>query len=97
MTPRLPVRSGDPVTSRVAAVDALNKRRTVRERVLEVLRRGGPMTHDQLIDRLRGVASPSAIRTRTSELVTEGLVEAVPDLEGRSALGRRAKLWRAVR
>ncbi len=38
--------------------------------------------------------SPSSLRTRRSELVDMGVVEAVPDRYGITISGRRCKVWR---
>ena len=38
--------------------------------------------------------SPSSLRTRRSELVDEGIVEAVPDKYGETASGRKCHIWR---
>ncbi|MCY4726730.1 winged helix-turn-helix domain-containing protein [Nocardioides sp. STR2] len=90
----LPVRASDPDTSHEAAAKAVTIRPRIREQVLAALTDHGPMTHDDLMVHVS--ASPSGVRTRTSELVHDGLVEAVPDNAGTSGLGNRARLWRAV-
>lgn len=93
-----PVRDTDPFTSWAAAVEASSRAWKLRELVADVLAQFGPMTHDQLIQAVNRVrpASPSGVRTRVSELVEDGLVEQVPDMVSRSALGRQALLWRLV-
>ncbi len=93
-TDTLPVRRGDPATSHEAAAKAVLGRPRVREQVLDALRDHGPMTHDQIMTHVR--ASPSGVRTRVSELVRDGEVEAVPDQLGRSDMGNRALVWRAT-
>ncbi|GAA4680162.1 hypothetical protein [Nocardioides nanhaiensis] len=91
----LPVRRTDPDTSHEAAAQAVTRRERIRDAVLATLRDLGPMTHDDLAARIPW-ASPSGVRTRTSELVTDGLVEAVPNHSGKSGMGNRARLWRAA-
>lgn len=91
----LPVRRSDPDTSHEAAAMAVVHRPRIRDAVLALLRDEGPMTHDDLMARVPW-ASPSGVRTRTSELVSDGLVEAVPDSAGRSGMGNRALIWRAT-
>lgn len=107
----LPVRPTDPQTSRDAAASAVTRRPVVRDAILRVLRhdmhRDNGLTQDDIYGILRTLrhdypeqwpaVSPSGVRTRVSELVREGLVEAVPDTLGRSDMGNRAHLWRAVR
>lgn len=69
--------------------------------VLDILRVAGPLTHDQLVtlydaraDAYPGVpkATPSSIRTRTSELARKGLVVATTRV-AYSQYGRRATVW----
>lgn len=94
-----PVRDTDPFTSWAAAYEQrLGKRTRLKQLVFSILESFGPMTHDQLIEAVNEVrpASPSGVRTRVSELVEDGLVEAVPGMVSRSALGRTALLWRLV-
>ena len=93
-TTTLPVRRGDPLTSHAAAAQAVRGRPRVREQVLAALRDHGPMTHDQIMTHVN--ASPSGVRTRVSELVRDGEVEAVPGQLGRSDMGNRALIWRAT-
>lgn len=101
----LPVRNTDPDTSRDAARKATRRRLTVRNAVYGTLTLDGPLTLDDLIYRYRWhattlgwpAASESSIRTRCSELVRDGLVEVVPDREGQSVNGNRAKLWRLTK
>lgn len=104
MTIPLPVRQSDPDTSRTAAKAVVRRRATVRNAVYDTLTLDGPLTLDDLIYQYRfhattfgwPPASESSIRTRCSELVRDGLVERVPDAEGTSVNGFRAKLWRVV-
>lgn len=102
-----PVRTHDPDTSHEAAQRAVVRRVRVRDAVLTVVAGAGRdgITHDRLIaiyqryamdDPSWPRASASSIRTRCSELVSHGLVERVPDVDAKSALGHRAALWRAV-
>lgn len=94
-----PVRGTDPFTSWAAAYEQrLGKRTRLKQLAFSLLEDFGPMTHDQLIEAVNRVrpASPSGVRTRVSELVEDGLVEQVPDMVSRSALGRTALLWRVV-
>lgn len=104
----LPVRRTDPDTSHEAAAKAIVHRPRIRDAILRLLDAAGEdgMTHDDMILSLNDLhrdhpqawppGSPSGVRTRTSELVTDGLVAAVPDHAGRSGMGNRARLWRAV-
>lgn len=102
-----PVRNTDPGTSHEAAQRAVLRRPRVRDAVMTIIASKGRqgITHDRLIAAYHHAAlespgwppaSASSIRTRCSELVTEGLVERVPDVVDRSALGNRSHLWRAV-
>jgi hypothetical protein len=101
-------RKTDPWTSHAAAGEDPGPRSTVRSRVLGLLTaapeaRDG-ITHDGIITLYRKYqmrlgwppATDSSIRTRVSELVEAGLVEAIPDAAGKSRYGRAALLWRAV-
>lgn len=103
----LPVRTTDPDTSHQAAAKAVANRPRIRDCVFAVIAEAGPagITHDALVvayhrkmAQIHGwpPASASSIRTRCSELVRDDLVESVPDHVERSALGNRARLWRAV-
>lgn len=106
MNPDTLARRGDPATSRhAAAKQTRNRCAVIRAAILEVLTEGGRATHDQIVARYnraiaRGAdypaASASSIRTRTKELVRDGLVEQVPGERGRSSMGGPANLWRAV-
>lgn len=92
-------RSTDPQTSWEAARSV--RVRESQELVLHVLMVWGPMTDEQLVERLTnrsirdGRMSPSGARTRRSELVDLGLVV---DTGQRTVLasGRRAIVWRAA-
>lgn len=104
----LPVRNTDPDTSRMAAARAVTRRLIVRDAIMRVFadNHGSWFTQDQILAMLhsRHLAfpeqwppiSPSGVRTRVSELVTDGLLEQVPGVYGRSEMGNRALLWRAV-
>ncbi|MDU7718321.1 MAG: hypothetical protein E7J90_08810 [Cutibacterium avidum] len=93
-------------TSLEAGRDAIARAPIVRDVVLRLLAsRGEPMTHQELIGDYRRLmilepdtpnASDSGIRTRVSELVAAGLVEAV-DKEGRSSTGKRSIRWAITR
>ena len=89
-------RRTDPETSHEAAasIEGLTARR---QAVLEVLRRYGPLTDEELVGiyeekRVLPPQSPSGIRTRRNELVRAGLVEAT-DILRTTVSGRRAKTW----
>lgn len=70
---RAHARNSDPETS-VEAADSVNPRiRESQQEVLERLRACGPLTDDQLVERLPRM-SPSGVRSRRSELVERGLV-----------------------
>ncbi len=104
MKDTLPVRPTDPDTSHEAAEKVVTRRIRVRDAVLRILREHGPMTHEELVDRYVWefrcgtvpASSASSIRTRCAELVDDGEVEMVPDETRRTAMGNRARLWRAV-
>ncbi|MDU2072519.1 MAG: hypothetical protein E7E98_08430 [Cutibacterium avidum] len=93
-------------TSLEAGRDAIARAPIVRDVVLRLLAsRGEPVTHQELIGDYRRLmilepdtpnASDSSIRTRVSELVAVGLVEAV-DKEGRSSAGKRSIRWAITR
>lgn len=91
-------RATDPWTSWAATFATEGADRKLRTVILSALRAFGPMTHEDLIQIVEAVrpASPSGVRTRTSELVRLGLVEAVPDMQARTRYGRTSLLWRAV-
>lgn len=105
MTSRTLYRRTDPATSREAAEKFAPRRLTVRAAVHLVLTEHGPLTHDDLV-KVYGreaaeradwpLATASSIRTRCKELTRDGLVERVPDAEGRSRYGNRAAVWRAA-
>lgn len=100
----LPARASDPQTSQDAAQKAAQDRPSIRTNVLTILRSHGPLTLDGLVQeyvRQKNVhgwkpATEQGIRSRCAELVDGGLVEQVPDAEGRSRFGNRARLWRVV-
>lgn len=93
-------------TSLEAGRDAITRAPIVRDVVLRLLAsRGEPVTHQELIGDYRRLmilepdtpnASNSGIRTRVSELVAVGLVEAV-DEAGRSSAGNRSIRWAITR
>lgn len=93
-------------TSLEAGRDAIARAPIVRDVVLRLLAsRGEPVTHQELIGDYHRLmilepdtpnASDSGIRTRVSELVAVGLVEAV-DKEGRSSAGKRSIRWAITR
>lgn len=62
--------------------------------VLELLQRIGPMTDEEIIERIPH-GSDSSIRTRRSELVALGKVEATEETRP-SRSGRAMTVWRAV-
>lgn len=88
----------DPFTSWAAACDATGIDPKVRLIVKSALEAYGPLTHEQLVEVVRRVrpVSESGVRTRTKELVDEGVVEAVPDMVAKSRYGRASLLWRVV-
>lgn len=91
-------RNTDPITSWAAGFEAQGRAKETKVIILSALRNFGALTHDDLIDvvnRVRPV-SPSGVRTRTKELVSDGLVEACPGMVAKSKLGRTSILWRAV-
>jgi len=64
-----------------------------RERILDLLGREGPLTDEQIAERL--AMEPNTVRPRRGELVKAGLVRAV-DEEGRTRTGSRATRWGRV-
>ncbi len=92
-------RATDPPTSWEAARSVVNLSES-QEYILWLLKRHGPMTDDQVWDRLcRSYCGPrisrSGARTRRAELVVKGLMEDSGKL-GVSAAGRKSILWRAT-
>lgn len=91
---------GDPTTSHNAAgtVDGVTD---AQARVVVLLARYGAATDEDLADRYQRMIrllgwpliSPSGLRTRRAELVERGDVIA-SDVEGRTASGRSATIWR---
>ena len=96
-TPR--ARTTDPATSHAAAASVTDGQvNRMKGRILEAYRLHGPMTDEQLCQRVcDAVAEPvsvSGIRTRRSELVTEGRVYDTDT--GRVTMsGRMAIVWAA--
>jgi len=94
-------RVGDPETSHDAAESVSEFTMTVtRMRILELLRRHGPMTDPHLLLTFRATygdrtCSESGLRTRRHELCKAGMVR---DTGERVQLpsGRRAVVWEAV-
>ena len=64
-----------------------------RARVLELLAEAGPLTDEQIADRLG--MEPNTVRPRRGELVRDGLVVAVDD-QGRTRTGSKATRWGRV-
>lgn len=93
-----PVRDTDPYTSWAAARINTQYRMTVKGLIFSALSNFGPMTHDQLIEAVNKVqpASESGVRTRTAELVEDGMVERHPSMVAKSRYGRASLLWRVV-
>jgi len=79
-------------TSREAAESMEPAAAVMRNRVLECLRRYGPLTDEQVQERLG--MNPSTQRPRRVELWRSGLVE--PAGKGVVKSGRAAVLWRAT-
>lgn len=103
-----PTRRSDPETSHLAAAGlSPAKLSTVRSRVLAILtgRPGAGLTHDALIAEYKRSAvrlgwpraADSSIRTRCNELWRSGEVVRVEESAGKSGMGNKAILWRAVR
>ena len=93
--PHARARRTDPGTSHAAARSISSERiRQSQAYVLGLLVQHGPMTDTALLEAANNV-SPSGVRTRRSELVTQGLVE---DTGKRVRLetGRHAIVWGAV-
>lgn len=72
-----------------AAVSMIDKSKSLRKNVLELLREKGPMTDEAIAVALN--LNPSTARPRRIELVGEGVVVRVG--EGKTTSGRRAALW----
>lgn len=99
-------RTNDPATSKAAAEKQTRRAPIIREAVHRLLTETGPLTHDGLVTiyqqratfdpRHYPKASASSIRTRVSELVEAGHVQAHPTCFGRSSMGNKAHLWQVV-
>lgn len=91
-------RNTDPFTSWAAGFEQEGRAQGTKVVILSALRVFGPLTHEDLYDAVNRVrrVSPSGVRTRTRELVDEGLVERVPDMVSKSRMGRASLLWRTV-
>lgn len=91
-------RNTDPLTSWAAGFEAQDRAKQIRVIVLSALRNFGPLTHDDVIEAVNWVrpVSASGVRTRTRELVDEGLVQRVPHMVSKSRMGRTSLLWEAV-
>lgn len=96
------VRARDPETSWKAAERTVGKRHAIRLYVMDLLRRNGPLTDEELFLRYsRAVArgdvpasSPQAVRTERSRLHVAGLVRDTGDRKT-STWGRSAIVWAA--
>ena len=92
--PKAVARRGDPGTSWEAA-DSVRRIRETQQQVLDLLRRHGPLTDEQLgaYANLAGMKqSPSGLRTRRRELVDMKLVEDTGQKRLTQA-GRRTIVW----
>jgi len=94
-TPR--ARNTDPTTSHQAAASVATDTLThTQALILEALRAHGPLTDEQLCQRIAEVerkpVSVSGIRTRRSELVTAGCVVDTGERR-QTATGRQAIVW----
>ena len=91
-------RNTDPFTSWAAGFEAQDRAKQIRVIILSALNAFGPQTHDDLIQMVRAVrpVSDSGVRTRTRELVDEGLVQQVPGMVSKSRMGRASLLWQTV-
>ena len=81
----------DTMTSILAAESMVGKTASLRDQVLEALKRQ-PMTDEQIAERL-GLA-PNTARPRRIELMQDGKV--IPMGEAETKSGRRAILWGAA-
>lgn len=93
-------RRTDPLSSHLAAERASMTLTDTQDRVLIALRIGGPASDEQLVGRFRDwwpdlKISDQSIRSRRSEVVKKGLVEAT-DNYGTTRYGQRARVWKAV-
>ena len=94
-TPR--ARNTDPVTSHQAAATITRSAVTeTQQRIIETLQTHGPLTDEQLCQRIAAdLAKPvsvSGVRTRRSELVTDGRVIDTGQRE-QTRSGRNAIVW----
>lgn len=78
------------VTSREAAESITEAAPTMRQRVLDAIRRFGPISDELLASELD--MNPSTVRPRRIELAKAGLIAQHPE-KGTTASGRRASLW----
>lgn len=91
-------RNTDPFTSHEAAARLPSEKiRLSQSAVWRFLRRHGPMTDSELVERYNGdvLQSPSGLRTRRKELVQKGLVVD----SGKTVVlpsGRKSIVWKAV-
>jgi predicted ArsR family transcriptional regulator len=79
------------LTSILAAESMVGKTASLRDKVLEALRRS-PMTDEQIAETLN--LAPNTARPRRIELVQDGKVAQVGEAKTKS--GRRAILWGAL-
>lgn len=87
----LPLFADRPTPSaEAAAKQTPSKKATDQARVLELLTAAGPLTDEQIAERLG--MEPNTARPRRFDLVKLGLVQAV-DEEGRTRTGSRATRW----
>jgi len=81
----------DTMTSILAAESMVGKTASLRDQVLEALKRQ-PMTDEQIAERLK--LAPNTARPRRIELMQDGKV--IPMGEAKTKSGRRAILWGAA-
>lgn len=91
-------RRTDPETSHAAAASVRNIRKS-QSNILQVLKKNGPLSDEELIRHYRAAGLPpqseSGIRTRRAELVRLSLVVDSGD-KAVTASGRNTILWEAV-
>ena len=90
-------RNTDPFTSHIAP-SSKTTRDTIRKNLLTIFKKYGYLTDEQLVAIYNNSfdfapATDQGIRTRRSELVREGLVDAKPGEFGVTKTGRRCIIW----
>lgn len=81
-------------TRREAYYESRDAAPTRRRILFDALKKYGPQTADELMDRL-GYTDPNAVRPRLTELKETGLIETIGKRESRRT-GKLTAVWRVV-